>query len=181
MSEQRQDQKQQNFVAQLQKLVENDDRATLAQLRHSLSFPPGEAIAAFAFVERFTSSLEGWPREVYYLVAGLFATHPEHTSLEDESLGATFQRVYYGRGEPPSINQRFRALIAADDQQLGHHLRHAITLIRAEGLGVNYALLLSHLNAWNSEKQWVQQRWARDFYRPLDTESTEEAPEKEIA
>jgi CRISPR system Cascade subunit CasB len=174
--------KTENFVNHLEELVKKDDRATLARLRHSLAFPPGQYTQVFGFVERFTSSLFGWDREAYYLTAGLFATHPDQTEDETETLGATFRRVYYERGESESIAKRFLALIDADPEQISERLRHAINLIQSHNFAVNYDLLLSHLTAWNSEKKWVQQRWARDFYRPLETPAKPETtinPESE--
>ena len=174
--------KNENFVDYLGELVKKDDRATLARLRHSLAFPPGQYTQVFGFMERFTSSLYGWDREAYYLTAGLFATHPDQTEDEAETLGATFRRVYYERSESESIAKRFLALIDADPEQMPERLRHAINLIRSHALSVNYDLLLLHLKAWQSENHWVQQRWARDFYRPFEAETKPEAtinPENE--
>jgi hypothetical protein len=44
------------FIGRLERLVEEEDRATLAQLRRSLAFEPGTYVHAFPFIERFTVS-----------------------------------------------------------------------------------------------------------------------------
>jgi CRISPR system Cascade subunit CasB len=165
--------KPKKFIDYLEEFVRRDDRAVLSRLRHSLSDVPERQIRAFAVIEPFTSSLEGWSREAYYLAGGLYATHPERSEEEHETLGATFKRVYLERGESPSIEQRFLSLLDADTHQLPDRLRHAITLIRSEAFAVNYELLLRQLLAWRQDSRWVQQRWARDFYKPIgDTETT---------
>ena len=166
--------KVENFIDHLEELVKKEDRATLARLRHRLAFDSEENPPVIGFVERFTSSLEDyqvWEREAYYLTASLFATHPDQSKDESESLGATFRRVYYERGESESVEKRFLALIDADSEQITNRLRHAIKLIRSNEFSVNYDLLLLHLKSWQSEKHWVQQRWARDFYRPFEVET----------
>jgi CRISPR system Cascade subunit CasB len=164
--------KYQKFIAYLEDYVVRDDRAVLAKLRHSLSDVPERQIRAFSIVEPFTSTLEGWSREAYYLVAGLYATHPERSKSDAESFGTTFRRVYLERGESPSIEKRFLTLLDSDVEQLQERLRHAITLIRSEGYAVNYEMLLGHLLAWRQDTRWVQQRWARDFYKPTENSTT---------
>ena len=173
--------KPEEFIGQLQKLVDAEDRAALARLRHSLAFAPGEYVHAFPFVERFTATLSGTRRRLYFLVAGLFATHPERSTDPQENLGRSLKRLYLEQHESPSTEKRFLALLEADDEQLPEHLRHLVGLLRAKGIPVNWERLLQDLlNRQYEQDQGAdttKQRWAQSFYRPLaetpESQSTE--------
>jgi CRISPR system Cascade subunit CasB len=172
----------QNFIAYLQGLKENNPGA-LAHLRRSLGFEPGCYTPAFPYVERFVAAdkhEQDASRRALYLVAGLFALHPQQGG---KSLAAAFGALMRER-ESVSIEQRFIALLGADAQNLPDYLRQVVSLLRADERALDYAALIGDLNCWlnpRADQQWrdrIRQRWARDFYRevtdapsPADTES----------
>lgn len=155
------------FIGQLQKLVEAEDRAALARLRHSLAFEPGEYVHAFPLVERFTINLGAERRKLYFLVAGLFATHPETSHDPKENIGRTLKRLYVAQDESPSIEKRFLALLEADDDQLPEHLRHLVHLLRSKGFAVNWEKLLQDLISRQYDEDKTKKEWAQGFYRSL--------------
>lgn len=165
--------KVEEFIAQLTKLVEQDDRAALARLRHSLAFEPGEYVHAFPLIERFTVGLPGERRKLYYLVAGLFASHPENNPDPRENLGRTLKRLYVAQDESPSVEKRFLALLEADDGQLPEHLRHLVNLLKSKGLAVNWEQLLRDLIQRQYDPERVKKEWAQGFYRPINGEAAE--------
>ncbi len=173
-----------NFIGQLEKLTRQEDRKTLAELRRSLSFEPGEYMRAFPFVMRFTSMLEGWPQKAYFLVAGLYASHPE-SSAQAESLGRTLKRLYQAQDENPSLERRFLTLLESDTDQLGTHLRHLVQLLRAKGFVPNWRTLLEDIGYWHhfESRDRARRRWAQDFYRPFekvtDTDQALPAPSQD--
>lgn len=154
--------KAQRFVDHLKTL----DRGPLATLRRSLAFEPGTYVPAFPFVEPFANT-DGWPRTVYYLVAGLFALHPD--DISGDSLGRTIAALYRRR-ESQSIESRFIVLLDADPEQLPQRMRQTITLVKDHGLPVNWTQLIDDLMGWSHESRHVQRNWARDFYRGIETE-----------
>lgn len=160
-----------DFIGHLEKLVGQEDRATLARLRHSLAFEPGEYVHAFPFVERFTIDLREERRKLYFLVAGLFATHPESSKDPKENLGRTLKRLYVAQDESPSTEKRFLALLEADDDQLPEHLRHLVNLLKAKGFAVNWERLLQDLINRHYDQDETKKRWAQSFYRPLVEEA----------
>lgn len=162
--------KVEEFIGQLQKLVESEDRAALARLRHSLAFEPGEYVHAFPLVERFTINIGAERRRLYFLVAGLFALHPETTGDPKENIGRTLKRLYVKRDESPSIEKRFLTLLESDDDQLSEQLRHLVSLIRSEGLAVNWGQLLQDLIKRQDDESEIKKQWAQGFYRPLTEE-----------
>ena len=111
----------------------------------------------------------------YFLVAALFALHPDGTLRPGESMGHTFARIGELRGNMESVERRFVALLAAPAADVGEHLRHAVSLARSSGVGVDYTKLLSDLMRWSHPERRVQLQWARDFWRPIAADSTHAA------
>ena len=83
------------FIASLGRLGRND-LGKVATLRRSLSGEPGEDVRAFPMVERYLPTDYPWDRQMYYLVAGLWATvntasviaSGPDTAAEDEEVEA---------------------------------------------------------------------------------------------
>lgn len=161
----------QAFVLHLQSLAQNN-RGALAALRRSTGFAPGAYPPAFPHVERFVpadSHAEDSYRQALYVTAALFARHPQH--VEGQSLAAALGKLMQAR-DSDSIEQRFVALLAADAEDLPNYLRQIVSLLAADGYGVDYASLLQDLARYLHPFQFeardkVRQRWARDFYRQL--------------
>jgi CRISPR system Cascade subunit CasB len=168
-----------NFFTRLR----GQDRAAFAELRRSLSFDPGTHAPSFPFVESFVSDARGlWERQSFYLVAGLFALverplestpatvaqddapEPSSEKVSRRSLGHAIAELYQARGQTRSIEARFVALLDADEEQLPNRLRQLVSLLRADGVRIHWETLLEDVLAWNHERRYVQQQWARDFY-----------------
>lgn len=73
-------------------------------------------------------------------------------------------------------------LLNADAEHLPGHLRQAISLLKAEGIGLDWGLLLSNVCDWNIAGKRVQKQWVSDYYRsrkdnaaPTATETTNES------
>lgn len=142
--------------------------AARAALRRSLAFPPGTYPPAMPYVEPFVKDEEGWRREAYYLVAGLYALkNGEHE--EGRTLARAMRECMRVR-ESASVERRFLALLDADRDQIAFRLRQAMGLV--EG-GVDFARLLDHLLHWFSPERWVQAQWAREFYGAVSEETQE--------
>lgn len=157
-----------DFIKHLEKL-KKDDRGAIAALRRSLGFDPGAYVPAFASIERYASKddVKPWRRQALYLMAGLYALHPEHAA--GQSLAAVLARVMVKR-KSPSIEKRFLALLATEPEELPYHLRQVVSLLAADGAPVDYGALLDDLTTWLvphdfQRRDWLRQRWAQDFYR----------------
>lgn len=97
----------QDFVAHLIQLRERNAGA-LAELRRSLSFAPGAHVKAYPYVERFVardSHAQDAQRLALYLVAGLFALHPQQAP---RTLATAFGELMRQR-DSDSIEKRFIA------------------------------------------------------------------------
>jgi CRISPR system Cascade subunit CasB len=160
----------QHFVGHLQHLHEQD-RGALATLRRSLSFAPGAYPPAYPYVERFAGKERRATdpfRLALYLVAGLYALHPE---ISTSSLASGLGELMHRR-ESGSIENRFIAMLGADAENLAEYLRHTVTLFAADNLGIDYALLFDDLVVWLNpyaaeKRDKIRQQWAREFYKVL--------------
>lgn len=155
------------FVRSLVALVKRDDRAVLAELRRSLQQP----LAAMPYVAPFLHDDDRREENAFILVAGLFALHPVHGT---KSLATQLARV---AEKSDSVALRFRALLDSEPEDLGVHLRHAVSLARANELPIDYDDLLGAVRWWGHETKWKQRAWARDFFTPrhADEDEQEEA------
>jgi len=158
------------FVKHLQRLREQD-RGALAILRRSLSFSPGTYPPSFAYVERFVGADRKASdpfRLALYLVAGLYALHPETSTT---SMAADMGELMHRRNSG-SIEGRFIALLGADPENVAEYLRQAVTLLAADKLGIDYIALFRDLAVWlnphaEEERNQIRHKWARDFYGTL--------------
>jgi CRISPR system Cascade subunit CasB len=154
------------FVAHLERLRDRQDRAALARLRRALGKPPGTVADVHPLVQPWLPrSLSVWHEDWCYLVASLFAAHPE--SGGTGNLGHAFARLAAGR-ESGSVEKRFVALLDADAEDVPAHLRHAVSLLAADGVPVNWRQLLADLSRWGHPGRVVQRAWARAFWAAPD-------------
>ena len=176
------------FIEWIEKLNAIDTRVR-AVLRRSLAFDPGRFVPAYPYVEPFIRDEDNsWRREVYYLVAGLWAAHwREGRTGVPMSIGkatAFFDREkrrHLSKEERRKVSRterRFIILLDADSDQLPHRLRQMLALLKEEC--IDFKALLKGLLYWNDDQKRTQTAWARDFYRSLNRETgTEINTEKE--
>jgi CRISPR system Cascade subunit CasB len=146
------------LIAALERLARVDDRAALSALRRSLS-ADATAQAYPYVVPFFPRERAPWLESTYLLIAGLFALHPLSGEL---TLAAALRRVYDATGST-SVEQRFVALLDAHRDDLGAHLRHAVSLVRSNEIAVDWHDILRTIRNWNED--WARRRWARDFWK----------------
>jgi CRISPR system Cascade subunit CasB len=150
-----------------------------AVLRRSLAFDPGSFPAAFPYVEPFLRGEESaWRREAHYLAAGLWALNWREGRTAGVPIGRACA-LHQIKSNSASTEQRFIALLDSDLSQLPYRLRQIVALIK--DYYVDFDALLKGLCAWNSEDKWVQNQWARDFYRNLDKETEPETEQEEMS
>ncbi len=162
------------FIEWLESLNKKDTKVR-AVLRRSLAFDPGEYPSAYPYVEPFLKN-EGnsWRREMFYLVAGLWASHwAEGRTGSPMTIGKACA-VHQSSSGSTSTERRFIALLDADGEQLPHRLRQMIALLKEQTIDFN--ALLERLLYWDDDRKQTQSAWARDFYRNLESEIDSEAP-----
>jgi CRISPR system Cascade subunit CasB len=172
------------FIGWLGKLNEQDTRVR-AVLRRGLAFDPGQFVHAYPYVEPFVKN-EGnsWRREMHYLVASLWAAHWREGRIEAPMPIGKACAIFDNekrkkmsldeRRKTTSTERRFVTLLDADPDQLPHRLRQMIALLKEQD--IDFDALLNGLLAWNDEQKRTQNTWARDFYRTLNHDISNQQP-----
>jgi CRISPR system Cascade subunit CasB len=185
-----------HLVEHLNSLVTNRDVGALALLRRGLGREPGEVPAMYSHVLPYlalSDSISGSQRQreedAALLVASLFALWHQGKGItnpaERISLGAAFRRLI-NQSDSFSLERRFVALLKASRDRLPNHLRHAISLLKAKDIPLDWALLFSDLSQWDQTDQRarhpIRRRWARDFWEhakePAEAGARGDAPDE---
>lgn len=162
----------QPFITYLDSL--RDDRGALAALRRGLGQPPGTAREMYPYVVRWLPAEISATREAaYYLIAALFAYHPDPGG--SGNLGQAFRRTLDPGGDNTATERRFTALLTAHSDDLPFYLRQAISYLKstAPPVPVDWNQLFTDVLAWGHPAGYVQKQWARAFWgRAADDTST---------
>lgn len=162
------------LVKHLEELREKEDTGALARLRRGLGKKLGTPQMYSHVILYVGDGIAELERGV--LVAALFALHPNRAP-RGRSMGEAFRLMRDGSNEA-SLERRFTALLSASGQDIGGHLRHAVSLAKSKGVTLDYDRLLKDLRAWNHEDRYVQLRWAKDFWdRSAGKENSNVLPE----
>lgn len=158
------------FITYLESLRE--DRGALAALRRGLGQDPGSAVAMYPYVVRWLPAQASRRTEdAYYLIAALFAYHPDPGGAGN--LGATFRSTLSAEGDNTAIERRFTALLAAHPDDLPFYLRQAVGFLKSKERPIDWSQLLTDLLAWSHPDGYVQKQWARAFWGRAPQEVSE--------
>jgi len=155
------DERQKTFIGYLLNLAKEgkEDRGALADLRSGLGKEPGEMARVHKHVAPRLPE-KNYNDRWYYLTATLFGAFPQHR--KGRSLGAAFRPL---RRKSDSMEARFVVLLNAHPDDLDDHLRHAVSLLKANEQPLDWFRLFEDLLQWDHPDGHVQLRWARDFYK----------------
>lgn len=168
------------FIAWLEK-INTDGKKAKAVLRHSLAFEPGAWYKAFPYVEPFLIGEDNqWRRQMYYLVAGLWAAHWKEgragPMLPIGKACALLDKKRSPDQKVSSTERRFITMLDSDPDQLPHRLRQLLALLKDHP--VDFENMLTDLFHWRNERKPTQNAWARDFYRSINTITEQTTQEK---
>ena len=79
-------------------------------------------------------------------------------------MGQHFARAWNVKGDNTALERRFTVLLAAHPDDVGDHLRQAISFLKSQDIPINWHQLLRDLVAWGHPDRFVQQQWARGFW-----------------
>ncbi len=140
-----------------------EDRAALAALRRGLGQPAGTVASMFRYVVPWLpADAKSWQERRYYLIASLFAYHPQAGGMGN--MGDHFARTRTPQGDDTATERRFTALLDAHPEDLDVYLRQAVSLLRSKEVAVNWRQLFDDLRRWGYESRPVQNAWARAFW-----------------
>lgn len=162
-------------------------KAALAELRRGVGHVPGELPELWgSFLQEMPSdffSQSGEPTAAewaVYLALTLFALHQQGQEkpmwAPKIGLGKAVRRLSDKKGEEPEESgayRRFCALITAGSmEEVSHHLRGLIQLLRSESLPLDYPQLAQDLFLlqFADSAPRVKLRWGQDYFsQPKDS------------
>lgn len=156
--------------------------ADLARLRRSLDAEVGSdpvvwRIIFDGFPEQPNEPLPNPREQAAYLSICLFSLHQQskqthmHQRGRLRCLGRAIRQLAQADGdtEPDSATvKRFNAVVTADDfNEVIHHLRSLVGMLRAHSISLDYGMLADDLCLWQQvdRRSEVRLRWSRDFSR----------------
>lgn len=153
---------------------EKGDRAALAALRRGLGKEPGDAPEVFPVLLPLLpeGELSHWDERIAYLVASLFALYPEAPPWPEtarqrwqRNLGASLRQLAI-QTESAGPERRVVALLNSDIDDLPHHLRGVISLLKTATppVPVDWVRLTWDLRGWANAERAVQKAWANAFW-----------------
>jgi CRISPR system Cascade subunit CasB len=164
-------------------------RAILANLRRGVGKKPGSIPILWSII------LDGLPGELTgkeieptygewaaYTTLTLFALHQQGKDIltqcmskEEETLGLALRKLVQSEDEEKRVKRRFDAAATAESlEELSHHLRGLIQLLKAKDIPLDYPALASDLFyfQFSDVRDTVRLRWGHDFYRLSRNEQT---------
>lgn len=172
----------------LQRIIKGEDsavKARLAELRHGVGSSPGEIPALWGLIfddlpeemlgKYGRPSKEEW---AIYDALTLYALHQQgnepktkNMSKKGVSLGKAACKLVYSEGgtedDRERVSRRFNQIaLAGDIETLTYYLRTFIPLLRAEEIGLDYAMLAQdiYLCQTGTGQMAVRLRWGQDYY-----------------
>lgn len=188
-------------VKRLHRLLSTDpgtERATLAELRHSVGSNPGDNPGLWGMIfdglpesmlgKQGRPSKEEW---AIYSALTLYAVHQQGNDTQKKnmntkgvSLGKAACDLVYSSNNPEEerdrVSRRFNQIALADDiEALTYYLRTFIPILRGKDIGLDYPMLARDIYLCQSDggRNAVSLKWGQDFYS-LNREE-EEKNEKE--
>lgn len=166
-------------------------KAALANLRRGIGKAPGELPELWGIIFRdmpetlMSQYGEPTPAEwAIYTAMTMFALHQQGTAepvhTEKISLGKAYGKLRKEQSddEEERLLRRLNQVVTASDMpELSHYLRGVIQLLRADGIGLDYAQLASDLYLYQSPQTRlrVQLKWGQDFYHQSNQEKGEQS------
>lgn len=151
--------------------------AALARLRRAAGKPPGTVLEALQYTvaDEFITADEAVTdrrEQAAHLAMTLYALHQQARSqpmhVPGRGVGTALRGLHTGPVDqvPTPLGRRLAMLGTANHvDELSHHLRGVVQLLRAGAVPLDYGRLGDDLDRWQRDPNPVQLRWGRDFYR----------------
>ena len=149
-----------------------NDRGMMANLRCILV--DSKKHRAWPVLNRLGIAIDN---DVAAFVAGLFATHPDITTVGN--FGATCKLIELKRGDKRGddnrltpTERRFQHLLSAErGDELNDRILRMVLLAKSQGVSVNFEKLETDLKYWSDR---TKTEWAAAFWTPGVAPATEE-------
>jgi CRISPR system Cascade subunit CasB len=152
--------------------------AMLAHLRHAVGKQPGSVpdVWPVTLADELAGPDAGdgptAGETAAHIALTLYAIHQQSSSKpmhrRGYGLGRSISELRPSESDTDPVLRRFQAVGTADSlDELIHHTRGLVQLLRAAGIPLDYGLLADELFRWQQDggASRVRLQWGRDFYR----------------
>ena len=157
-------------------------RAALANLRRGAGRAPGEMPSLWGVIfdgmQENMAGTDAAPSRAewaVYISLTLYALHQQSRDMSREAMNAdgigmgnAVAHMVRDENDMDRVLRRFNEMATSSNmEELEHHLRGLVNMLRAEGIPLDYPKLAGDLFAYQSP-EWaprVRLEWGRDFYR----------------
>ena len=127
------------------------------------TLPEASGAAQLLFYSLLPEGVERYEEETYFLLATLYPL--AEASNTPASLGAALRHLRPASDDAAKgFDRRVRRLLEADIARLPFLVRQTVRLLADRKQRIHWPILLKDLLHWDSEKRFVQMRWARDYW-----------------
>lgn len=159
------------FISKLIDLHEKEDKGKLAIIRRSFTQSATDYNILSVIGRFMPDDLNPQKMKTYMLVAGLFSINPNNTDEKYFNFGATMRHANRASANDGKSNDlKFTSLLNSDVEDIPFKIRQLMKLAKENKTPVNYLQLLKDLLHWDSEENFVQFSWAKEYWqREKDT------------
>lgn len=180
----------------LLRLGDGARRAVLANLRRGAGRAPGDLPSLWGTI------FDGMPENMAgtgaapsraewaaYISLTLYALHQqghdparEPMNAEESGMGGAAAQMVRDEGDMDRVLRRFNETATSSGmEELEHHLRGLVNMLRAEGIPLDYPRLAGELFDYQSPEKAARVRlgWGRDFYRSAGRNKQEDKEEND--
>lgn len=168
-------------------IKDNPDRQSLAELRRGLGKPPHSEVMMYKHI--FVTEMGPDQEVAAFIVGSLYGLCWE---IQETHERLTFASSLRKTEKSQSFEKRFLDLYRSDINQLPFHLTQCARYLKskrasAEGIAINWRVLIDDVANWDHPDRYVQRRWARDWWsfqqdvtdsQNLDPDQNEDSPAK---
>lgn len=169
------------FINYIEAYRKEENRGALATLRRSLGNLPDLDVRSFPIVYPGIkyAGLTKFQEKNAFMIAALYAYYFSGT-MEPSS----FTEKYWNFGDSfrllveddekgsKSIERHFIALLNAHEDDLIHHLKKNVSLLKSRNIVIDWIELAVAMQNWAHPKRFIQTRWAQSFYSKPKNKNT---------
>lgn len=168
-------------LTNIQQAIKKDSGAK-ADLKRSLTGEARHQRAVYSIVLRELGEVDAkynkadakYRLDQWLWVTGFLAYYDQPISPETKTNFGDSARRLKDENSSKGAERRFRALLETSLEDLRSPLTSMVRLMKSKKVAINYPQLVVDLTGWNHPDQYIQDKWARSFWRAPQVEHSED-------
>ena len=154
------------FLKNVTQRIQNDSGAK-ANLKRALSGEDRHVRQTYPLLLPYLGSIPEWQQDLWMFVACLSVYYPQDPEPDPRNFAQSCLDLY-NSSESKGPERRFRALLDTDFVDLQSPITTLVRQFKSKKdkkITIYYPQLIADLCNWEHPDQFVQDRWARTFWR----------------